>query len=240
MAKLLLMFGGSVLKELDIDKDVITIGRKPGNDVLIDNLAVSGFHAKIIKEAGQYFIEDLNSTNGTFLAQKRVSRSALKNNDVITIGKHTLKFLSGEPETDESADATVRIKPQSLNDTVILSNKQQPKVSGKAEDIIPAATGKTGVLTVISGATDKKEYELKEKLITIGKANSAGIRLKGLFAPSVAALINKVRDEYFINSPGSGKKPLVNDKPVQGKQMLCEGDVVDVGGVKMHFTIKEV
>ena len=239
MAKLLLMFGGSI-KKIEIDKDVITIGRKPGNDVQIDNLAVSGFHAKIVKEAGQYLIEDLNSTNGTFVAQKRVSRCALRNNDVITVGKHTLKFLSEEPETAESDDATVRVKTQPLRETVILSSKQQAKPSGKVEGVSPAAMGKTGVFTVISGSTDKQEYELKEKLITIGRANSAGIRLKGLFAPAVAALINRVRDEYFINSPGSGKKPLVNGKPVEGRQVLCDGDVVDIGNVKMQFTVKEV
>src|SRR5512135_2115276 len=115
MAKLLLKFGGSILKEVAIDKEVITVGRKPGNDIQIDNLAVSGFHAKIEHSGGQYFIEDLNSTNGTFVARKRVSRCALRNNDDITIGKHTLVFLSELPETADSPDATVRVKTRPLD-----------------------------------------------------------------------------------------------------------------------------
>lgn len=236
MAKLLLKFGGSVLKEVVIDKEVITVGRKPGNDIQIDNLAVSGFHAKIEHDAGQYFIEDLNSTNGTFVARKRVSRCALRNNDDIAIGKHTLVFLSEMPETSESPDATVRVKTRPLDGTVILSAKQQSKLSERVEDM---GQSRIGVLTVVSGATDKQVYELTEKLITIGSSDSAGIRLKGFFAPDVAALINRVRGEYFINQPGSGKKPLVNGEPVEGRQVLHDGDVVDVGKVKMQFTLKE-
>ncbi len=238
MAKLLLMFGSSVLREITMDKEVITIGRKPGNNIPIDNLAVSGFHAKILHEAGQYFIEDLNSTNGTFVSRKRVSRCLLRNNDEIMIGKHTLKFLSEMPETSELTDATVRIRARPTDGTVILSAGKQPKppewAEGKGQ---PAA--RVGVLTVISGATDRQVYELREKLTTIGGADSARIHLKGFFAPEVAALINRVGDEYFINQPGRGKKPLVNGKPVEGKQVLHDCDVVDIGRVKLQFTLKE-
>ncbi len=236
MAKLLLKFGSSILKELPVDKEVITIGRKPGNDIQIDNLAVSGFHAKIGRTAGQYFIEDLNSTNGTFVAHKRISRCALRNNDDITIGKHTLIFLSELPETAESPDATVRVRTRPLDGTVIFSPKQQAKIAEKTEE---PASPRIGVLTVVSGSTDRREYELTEKLTTIGRSDSAVVRLKGFFAPEVAALINKVRDEYFINQPGGGKKPLVNGKPVEGRQALHDGDVLDIAKVKMQFTFKE-
>ena len=92
---------------------------------------------------------------------------------------------------------------------------------------------------MVSGSTNKREYELTEKLTTIGSSDSAGVRLTGFFAPAVAALINRVRDEYFINQPGGGKKPLVNGKPVEGRQVLNDGDVVDIGKVKMQFTLKE-
>lgn len=239
MAKLLLIFGSSVLREIAMDKEVITIGRKPGNNIPIDNLAVSGFHAKIVHEAGQYFIEDLNSTNGTFVARKRVSRCALRDNDEITIGKHTLKFLSEMPEAAESSDATIRIKTRPLDGTVILNARKQPRLSEGAEGMRQATGARVGVLTVVSGATDRQVYELKERLTTIGGADSARIRLKGFFAPEVAALINRVGDEYFINQPGRGKKPLVNGRPVEGRQVLHDGDVVDIGKVKLQFTLKE-
>jgi pSer/pThr/pTyr-binding forkhead associated (FHA) protein len=222
-----------------MDKEVITVGRKPGNNIVIDNLAVSGFHAKIVHEAGQYFIEDLNSTNGTFVARKRVSKCPLRDSDEITIGKHTLKFLSEMPEAEQSPEATVRIRTRPLDGTVIVNARKQPMLPESAEGTGSAAGTRVGVLTVVSGAADKQIYELSERLTTIGSADSAGVRLKGFFAPEVAALINRVGAEYFINQPGRGKKPLVNGTVVEGRQVLHEGDVIDVGKVKLQFTLKE-
>lgn len=238
MAKLLLKFGEAVIKEIAVDKDVISIGRKPGNDVQIDNLAVSGFHAKVVREAGQFFVEDLNSTNGTFISGRRISKAPLKNNDEVTVGKHILKFMAPEADKAATADATVKAKKEQLHDTVVLSpaKMSKPEEQGEAH---AAPKLRMGVMTVVSGATDQLKYELKEKLITIGKVDSAQIKLKGFFAPDVAALINRVKDDYFISPPGSGKKPMVNGANVETRQLLKEGDVIDLGKVKLQFSISE-
>jgi len=239
VAKLLLKIGGSLLKEIALEKEVMTVGRKPGNDIQIENLAVSGFHAKVVHEGGQYFVEDLNSTNGTFVTRKRVSRCQLRNNDEILIGKHSLIFVSEQPDQPESADATVRMRPQPLDGTVMLSAKRPVKPPEKVEAVSPVPDGRIGVITVVSGATDRQVYELRERLITIGRADSSTIRLKAFFAPEVAALINRVKDDYYINQPGKGKKPVVNGKTVEGRQILRDGDVVDIGSIKLQFTLKD-
>ncbi len=87
---MILKFDNTILKEITSDKEEITIGRSDANDLQIDNMAVSGAHARMLKETDNYVLEDLESTNGTFVNEEKVGRRALKENDVITIGKHTL------------------------------------------------------------------------------------------------------------------------------------------------------
>ena len=116
MLTILLKFKDSEIKTIETDKAEITIGRNPGNDIPIDNLGVSKQHAKIVKHDGGYVVEDLNSTNGTFINDKRVARAVLNNNDVVHIGKHSLQIQF-------SGDA-ISASDQDFGDkTVILSNK---------------------------------------------------------------------------------------------------------------------
>jgi pSer/pThr/pTyr-binding forkhead associated (FHA) protein len=90
MLRILLKFKGAVLREIESSKEQITIGRNAENDIQIDNVAVSGEHARIIKGPDHYFIEDLNSLNGTFVNQEKITKRVLEENDAITICKHTL------------------------------------------------------------------------------------------------------------------------------------------------------
>ncbi len=90
MLRMILKFDNTVIKEITSDKEEITIGRSDASDVQIDNMAVSGTHARMLKETDHYVLEDLKSTNGTFVNEENVNRCALKENDVITIGKHSL------------------------------------------------------------------------------------------------------------------------------------------------------
>jgi pSer/pThr/pTyr-binding forkhead associated (FHA) protein len=90
MLRILLKFNDAVLREIESGKEEITIGRDVENDIQIDNVAVSGEHARILKGPDHYFIEDLNSTNGTFVNEEKITKRILEENDAITIGKHTL------------------------------------------------------------------------------------------------------------------------------------------------------
>jgi pSer/pThr/pTyr-binding forkhead associated (FHA) protein len=239
MSKVMLKFKEAVLKEIPLDKDTVTIGRNPGNDIHIDNLAVSGFHANLINRGGRFFIEDLNSTNGTFVNGKRISECALNNNDDIVIGKHSLIFIAPQA-VEEDKTETLKIKKTAMGETIIIDPKKHKAMIEEARAAGQAGLGeKLGGFVIIEGNTDKREYELAGRLTTIGKSDTAGIKLKGLFAPKVAALINRTKSGYFISPSESSKKLKINGAVVEGRQELKDGDIVDVANIKMQFYIKE-
>src|SRR6266478_6943726 len=105
MAKLILSVDGQVLKEYQLSKERTLIGRKPHNDIQIDNLAVSGEHAAIITILNDSFIEDLGSTNGTMVNGKPVKKHFLQNNDLIEIGRHRMTFEVEAPAIGNVAQA---------------------------------------------------------------------------------------------------------------------------------------
>lgn len=119
-----LKFNNAVLKTLETDKGVITIGRNVKNDIQIDNLSVSKQHARIVKHQGKYFIEDMKSTNGTYLNEKKIAKEKLANNDVITIGKHTLlAILEKQPVESSQQDM--------INDTMMLTTEKHKQMLQK-------------------------------------------------------------------------------------------------------------
>ena len=112
MLKMQLKFKDKILKDIETDKKEITIGRGTNNDIQIDNLAVSQVHAKIIKQSDHYTLEDLKSTNGTFLNDKQIKKADLNPNDMVLIGKHTLEIQSTDetrPTVKDLADKTVKV-----------------------------------------------------------------------------------------------------------------------------------
>lgn len=264
--KLILKFEESKLKEVGLGERPVTIGRGPDNDIHIDNLAVSTHHAKIYQDAGRVIIEDLNSLNGTFMNNQRITKSFLKIGDKILIGKHHILLddtISGEvpvaapkvaaPKIQETVmlDAKAR---KALIDQALATQKAVQAGGGAAAPVAatPAAVVRPGgtavaapipprvkvpTLIVMAGKTDQPEYQLVGKLAVIGKSDMATIKLKGWFKPKVAAQINKRDDGFYI---GKGDKaPSVNGVPISGPTRLNEGDVIEVAGVKMHFVFRD-
>ena len=225
MDKLILNFKESTLKEFPMDKDAFTIGRKPENDIQIDNPVVSGKHARIFKEGRKVIVEDLESTNGTFVNKKKISKCELKHKDIVFIGKHTIVFLSDDPVAQLEASAA---EDDDLDATMVLQTKAHAKMSG-------ASKAGLGGLTVIEGSADKTEYELTARLSTIGKAETSTVKIKGLLAPKTAALINRGNNGYVIAPPGSGAKVSVNGMPLAGRRPLKDGDVIELYGIKLQF-----
>lgn len=117
MLTILLKFNDKLLKTIETDKEVITIGRNADNDIQIDNLSVSKKHAKITYDKGGYYIEDLNSTNGTYLNEKMISKGQMNHQDVVTVGKHTLEFLLDKMYSIDTAQ-------ESINDTMMLTTEK--------------------------------------------------------------------------------------------------------------------
>lgn len=237
MTKIILKFKDAVLKEIPVEKELITIGRKPDNDIEIDNLAVSGHHARIFKAGDWFLIEDLDSLNGTFVNGKMIRESPLKNGDEVLIGKHILKFVSTEVTTTH--EPVPVLKKGSESETMMIDSKVQQEILAHVTKE-KAATGEgeaVGRLVVLEGSTDQKEYDLTERVTSIGKDSSAKIRLKGFFAPKLAAFVNRSKEGYFI-SPASGKEIKINGDAISTRYKLQDGDIVQVAGLKMHFYLK--
>ena len=250
MAKLILKYEAAVLKEIPLQKASLSIGRAPGNDVVIDNLAVSGHHTKLVLEEGHYVVEDMNSLNGTFLNNQRIRRSVLKNGDEILIGKHTLVYNDegGVPGAagQSPMEKTQEMKTASLGGdaTVVLDTKKRREFLAKATSIASEGASaetkeKLGCLTVLAGKTDQREYILTSKLCVIGKSDMASVKLKGWFAPNVAAIINRRENHYDIAPSDKAGVTKINSQVLSAPRELQEGDLIQVGGVRMQFYFRE-
>ncbi|MBM4270730.1 MAG: FHA domain-containing protein [Deltaproteobacteria bacterium] len=233
MAKLMLKFKEAVVKEILLDKEVMSIGRKAENDIVIDNQAVSSRHAQITKEGDSIFIEDTNSLNGTYVNGQKIFKSELFNGDVVLIGVHTMEVISDKIRDTDTKSFAVR--GRSMDETMVIAPDDQKKILASADKEKPDALG--GFI-VIEGTTDKKDYLLKERVTTIGKEDNAAIHLKGFFAPKIAALVNRRKEGYFI-TPASGKSLKVNGQDVNHRYDLKDGDIVETAGLKLQFYIKE-
>ncbi len=233
MAKILLKFKEAIIREIPLDQDVITIGRKKDNDIVIDNQAVSGYHARIKKEGRSLFIEDANSLNGTFINGQKISKGELHNGDVVLIGVHTLDVIVEKARETETKGFAVQ--GHSMDETVVIAAEDQKRILAPQDKEKPEILG--GFI-VIEGSTGKRDYLLKERVTTIGKEDGAGIHLRGFFAPKVAALVNRRREGYFI-TPAGGRTLKVNGQKVDHKYDLKDGDIVEAGGLKVQYYIKE-
>ena len=232
MARLILSLDGSVLAEYNMSKERYTLGRLPDNDVRVDNAAVSGHHALIINILNDSFLEDLNSTNGTYVNGKLIKKHALQHGDVITIGHHHLRFVDSQVEGDEQDEfeRTMVISPGQVNEkrlrtaaAVAPASAPEPApAAAAARKPIPAAK-----LQVLSGQFAGRELELTKALTTLGRP---GVQ--------VAAIARRV-DGYtlvHVESSKPGDFPLVNGEPTgpQARRLL-DNDVITLAGVKMGF-----
>lgn len=241
MAKLSLMFEEKMVKEVPVGSRPVSIGRSPDNDLAVDNLAVSNYHARVYFEGSRLVVEDLDSLNGTFVNDLRVERATLHDGDSIWIGKHHIKV-------DATGDAPVpwdtgrKASAPRINETMVLDTRarremaQQAAASGERMQFASGRV-KFATLVVLSGKTDQKEYMLTNKLTVIGKSAMATVKVKGWFKPQMAAQINQKDDGYYIG-PGD-KMPTVNGKQVGGPTRLSDGDVIEVSGLRLNFVYRE-
>ena len=234
MAKLVLSMNGAVQGEYELSQERITIGRKPDNDIPIDNLAVSGKHALIITILDDSFLEDLGSTNGTYVNGKLVKKHALKNGDIIAIGKHELKYVNEHATADDDEfEKTMIIKPGSATAAVAAAQAAEKAVSAAAPAAagMPAAGGMPlGRLTVLNGPIAGKELELTKALVTLGKPGTQ------------VAVISRRPQGYFlthIESDGDGRRyPVVNGEPIGPKAyQLKNNDLIELAGIKLEFAV---
>lgn len=237
MPRLLLKFDSTILKEIPLGTRPVTIGRAPDNEVAIDNLAVSNYHARIYGEAGRLVIEDLNSLNGTFVNDMRVERATLRDGDLVQVGKHQIQ-VDAAHDAALPVDGWRKVAAPKVDETMVLDTQErremlrQAAVAGERAQISPARV-RVPTLRVIAGKTNQPEYVLSGKLTVIGRSEMATVRLRGWFAPRVGAQIHKRDDGYYL---GVGDRiPKVNGRAINGSTLLCDGDIVEIGRVKLHF-----
>jgi len=240
MAKLILSMNGAVQNEFELGRERLTIGRKPDNDIQIDNLAVSGKHALIITILDDSFLEDLGSTNGTYVNGKLIKKHALKNGDVIGIGKHELKYVNEHATADdEDFEKTMIIRPGSASAAVAVAKAAEHAGASPVREaaVAPATAAPAaapsmplGKLHVLNGPIAGKELELTKALVTLGKP---GVQV---------AVISRRPQGYFLTHiEGDGKNdnfPIVNGRAI-GPQAysMKTGDVIELAGIKMEFTL---
>ena len=237
MAKLLLRFDNRTLAEVPIESWPITIGRAPDNVLQIDNLAVSNYHARVYTDEKQLLVEDLDSLNGTFLNNARVKRQILRTNDVIRVGKHAI-VVDLVSMAEPALTVGRRVAAPKVNETVMVGARRQSGSGNSSEAAVVEEPvperARVPSLIVVKGKVSGMDHLLSNKLTIIGKSPMATIRLRGWFAPQVAAQITKTKDGYYL---GLSKKrlPKVNGITVKPPVRLNDGDLIEISGLVLKF-----
>ncbi len=243
MAKLIMSLDNAVIREVPLDKERFTIGRKAHNDIQIDNLAVSGEHALIVTILNDSFLEDLGSTNGTLVNGNPIKKHILQTNDVIEIGKYKLKFMSEAPTGSSSVadfEKTMVLRAPmgkmpamtpgggGFGDTQVrathTTTQSQPPPPAPT---VPKQPEKLAAVQILTGPSAGKELELTKNLTTLGKP---GVQV---------AVITRRPHGYFITHVEGANFPVINGKPLDAQaHQLNDHDVIELAGVKMEFFFK--
>ena len=206
MPKMVVSIDGVVIKEVQLTKERTTLGRRPYNDLVIDNLAVSGEHAAFVLQGDTTLVEDLNSTNGTYLNGKAVRRQALAHGDTVEIGKYKIRFVA---EGQDLANAA----------------------PGASQAAIPAAAAHaaqsdepTASIEVLSGPAVGRMVPVVKVVTTLGKPGVA-----------VASITRRNHGHALALVDGQAA-PSLNGQPVGLEPvMLKDGDVIELAGTRMRF-----
>ena len=249
MAKLIFSLENKILNEFPLDRASTTIGRRLTNDICIDNLAVSGEHAVILKKGNDFYIEDKESTNGTEVNDKLVKSYLLQSEDLISFGKHQLKFineskLSYQGSSDSAFEKTVFLRPAELTEMM----KAQAQAQARAAPIpavqdsvtsekpvllltaeTPAPAIAVGRIQVLNGSSVGRELILNKALTTLGKT---GVQV---------AVITKRPKGFFVTHVEGKVFPIVNGESIGSQAFaLSDHDVIELAGVKMEFYLDKV
>ena len=213
MPKMIVSIDGVVIKEVQLTKDRTTLGRRPYNDIVIDNLAVSGEHAVLQMMANEVYLEDLNSTNGTYVNGKAVKKQLLQNNDTVEIGKYKIKYIN--EVASPGYEKTMIIKAGSIAPAPV---RAEGTPAGAEVASVAAA------IKVLSGAAAGREVPLVKVVTTIGK-------------PGVAvAAITKRPHGFVVAHVEGANKPTLNGAAIGAEPVtLKNGDLLELAGTQMQF-----
>ncbi|QDQ26279.1 FHA domain-containing protein [Chitinimonas arctica] len=255
MSKLILSLDGMVLREYKLEKNTVTIGRKAHNDIQIDNLAVSGEHARLNMIGNDVFLEDLESTNGTQVNGQPVQRQLLQDGDLVELGKYKLKFMqetgaakaaAGGGQEDFEKTMVIRpgaVKPAAPAAPAAASAPPPPKpatatpvyrsgdtvmeLPQSAPKPAPSTDDRPAAIKVLTGGNAGKSLELVKNLTSLGKP---GVQV---------AILTRRPTGFFITHVEGPSRPLVNGNQIGVQaELLKDHDVIELAGVKMEFYYK--
>ncbi len=239
VAKLVTKSSSGEEKEYLLASETMTIGRKPSNDIPIDNLSISGRHAQVITILEDSFLEDLGSTNGTYVNGKLVKKHALENGDIITLGKFQITYHSGASGGDQDFEQTMIIRPGEVGMPEAAASKEIDQSMQKITAAIASEAASTAAspiaskeacLQLLSGANAGKELILTKALTTIGQP---GVQ--------VAAITRRPQGFFLIHVDGgpNNSVPKVGGSPIgSNAHELKSHDIIEVASVKMEFYIR--
>ena len=218
MPKMIVSIDGVVIKEVQLTKDRTTLGRRPYNDIVIDNLAVSGEHAALQVTGGEIYLEDLNSTNGTYVNGKAVRKQLLQNGDTVEVGKYKIKFV--DEAAGDGFDKTMMFTAGSAGSATAAARPATPHSTPSAAPPEPLRAA----IKVLSGSAAGREVSLTKVVTTIGKPGVA-----------VAAITRRQRGFVVHHVEGAGN-PSLNGAPIGADPVaLKSGDLIELAGTKMQF-----
>jgi len=223
MAKLVIKFNDVVIDQIVLKQGDMNIGRRPGSDVLLDNLAVSGNHASIFTIGEDSFIQDLNSTNGTFVNNKKIGKHHLENGDVVSIGNHTLSYIN---------ENATRSAPDLAKTVIISGRKQEEVIAQMVKASAPSAAQeqeapKTGSLFILSGTNSGKRIDLTTSTTNLGRAGKR------------AGIITRNGNRFLLLPGDEGLSPKLNGSKVAGNgEELKNGDMIEIADARMQFYLR--
>lgn len=235
MARMILSLDGQVLAEYNMSKERYTVGRLQDNDIRIDNPTVSGHHSLVINILNDSFLEDLNSTNGTYVNGRLVKKHALQNGDVVTVGRHQLRFIDGGAEEEDEFASTMVIERQiggaealAKAAAVSASLNSSAPAAGRSVGSEPAARPLTvAKVQVLNGSFAGREIALNKALTTLGRPGT-----------QVVAITRRADGYHLVQveNKSDADQPKLNGTPLGPQaRKLADNDVIEIIGIKMGF-----
>ena len=234
MAKLVLTLEGDFLAEFPLDKARLSIGRRPNCDIRLENLAISGEHAVVVPEDGVFYLEDNQSTNGTLVNGRAITRHLLQDGDMIGLGRHQIEYREEDLAAERGFEKTVFVMPviksmlagadKQNNDADSVSAQTAGNAGQQGNGQQPSGPAKVRVL---NGASQGREVELMKTLTTLGKG---GVQ--------VAVITRRAQGYFLAHVEGEGR-PVLNGNAVgMQAQGLAHGDIIELAGIRMLFILE--
>lgn len=217
MPKMIVSIDGVVIKEVPLTKDRTTLGRRPYNDVVIDNLAISGEHALFQKDGNQVYLEDLNSTNGSYVNGKAVKKQLLQSGDTIEVGKYKIRIVNTSYENVPANAPRAAAAPEPARSAAEGAQANSPTLPDENQTVRAA-------IKVLSGIAAGREVPLTKAVTTLGKP---GIAVAAITRQTIGFVIQHVEgsDPTILNEKPIGEKPVT----------LKNGDLIGLAGTQMQF-----